>query len=73
MTTHLTESGYEVLETLGGLEVSEYGELVCTLDGCTLEDYSDEDTGDIDDETLERDIQEAIEVEEFLAYQKDYC
>jgi len=73
MTTHLTESGYEVLETLGGLEVNEDGTLVCTLDGRTLEDYTDEDNGNIDDDALERDIEEAIEVEDFLAYQREYC
>lgn len=72
MDTYETESGYIVTETLGGLEVTEDDRVICTLDGKTLEDYCDEDEN-IDDDTLEADIKEQVEVEEFLAYQQDYC
>jgi hypothetical protein len=72
MDTYETESGYIVTETLGGLEVTEDDRVICTLDGKTLEDYCDEDEN-IDDDLLEADIKEQVEVEEFLAYQQDYC
>ena len=64
--------GYNVRETLEGLEVSEDGKVVCTLDGKSLANYTDEDDV-IDSETLEDDIREQIEVEGFLSYQKEYC
>jgi hypothetical protein len=72
MGTYETESGYIVRETLGGLEVTEDDKVICTLDGKTLEDYRDEND-DIDDDTLEADIKEAEDAEEFLAYQEEYC
>lgn len=76
MNTYETELGYIVRETLGGLEVSEDDRVVCTIGGRTLNDYrvdSDDDLSDIDDDLLEADIKEQIEVEEFIAYQEDYC
>jgi hypothetical protein len=73
MSIYETESGYEVHETLGGLEVYEDGEYVCEIGGKTLENYRDEDTEDIDDDALEADIEENMEAEEFLNYQKEYC
>jgi hypothetical protein len=72
MDTYVTESGYIVTETLGGLEVTEDDRVICTLDGKTLEDYCDEDEN-IDDDALEADIREGEEVEDFLAYQNEYC
>jgi len=61
-----------VTETLGGLEVTEDDRVICTLNGKTLEDYCDEDEN-IDDDALEADIREGEEVEDFLAYQNEYC
>ena len=72
MDTYETESGYIVTETLGGLEVIEDERVICTLDGKTLENYCDEDEN-IDDDALEADIREGEEVEDFLAYQAEYC
>ena len=72
MDIYETESGYIVTETLGGLEVTEDDRVICTLDGKTLEDYCDEDEN-IDDDALEADIREGEEVEDFLAYQSEYC
>ena len=72
MDIYETESGYIVTETLGGLEVTEDDRVICTLDGKTLEDYCDEDEN-IDDDALEADIREGEEVEDFLAYQTEYC
>jgi hypothetical protein len=72
MDTYKTESGYIVTETLCGLEVTEDDRVICTLDGKTLEDYCDEDEN-IDDDALEADIRECEEVEDFLAYQAEYC
>ena len=72
MDIYETESGYIVTETLGGLEVTEDDRVICTLDGKTLEDYRDEDEN-IDDDALEADIREGEEVEDFLAYQNEYC
>ena len=57
MGTYETELGYIVRETLGGLEVTEDDKVICTLDG----------------KTLEADIREVEEAEDFLAYQKEYC
>ncbi len=72
MSTYETELGYIVRETLGGLEVTEDNKVICTLDGKSLEDYRDENE-DIDDDTLEADIREQEETENFLAYQAEYC
>lgn len=72
MGTYETELGYIVRETLGGLEVTEDDKVICTLDGKTLEDYRDE-YENIDDDALEADIREGEEVEDFLAYQSEYC
>ena len=64
--------GYNVRETLEGLEVSEDGKVVCTLEGKSLTGYMN-DENVIDSETLEDDIREQIEIEGFLSYQKEYC
>ena len=72
MENYITESGYEVRETLGGLEVSEDDKVICTLDGKTLGDYLNDDET-INDELLENDIKDMEETEDFLAYQAEYC
>lgn len=72
MNTYETELGYIVRETLGGLEVSEDDRVICTLSGKSLDHYRVNEW-DIDDDLLEADIKEQVEVEEFLAYQEDYC
>ena len=72
MNTYETELGYIVRETLGGLEVSENDRVVCTLSGKSLDMYRFNEW-DIDDDLLEADIKAEVEVEEFLAYQEDYC
>ena len=68
---YVTENGYEVRETIGGLEVSEYGNVICTLDGMTLSDYAEDEV--IDDEALEADIEDMAETESFIDYQREYC
>lgn len=72
MNTYETELGYIVRETLSGLEVSENDRVICTLSGKSLDNYRVNEW-DIDDDLLEADIKEQVEVEEFLAYQEDYC
>ena len=72
MNTYETELGYIVRETLNGLEVSENDRVICTLSGKSLDNYRINEW-DIDDDLLEADIKEQVEVEEFLAYQEDYC
>ena len=72
MNTYETESGYKVRETLEGIEVYEDGEIVCSIPNKTLESYRDEEEN-IDDDALEKDISDAIEVAEFIDYQKEYC
>lgn len=72
MNTYETELGYIVRETLSGLEVSENDRVICTLSGKSLDNYRVNEW-DIDDDLLEADIKEEVEVEEFLAYQEDYC
>lgn len=71
MSTFITDLGYEVTETLGGLEVNDDGKYACTLDGKTLEDYTYDDV--IDSEELDNDIMEMVETEDFINYQKEYC
>ena len=71
MNTYETELGYIVRETLSGLEVSENDRVVCTLSGKTLDDYRFNKR--VDDDLLEADIKDEVEVEEFIAYQEDYC
>ena len=69
MGTYETELGYQVRETIDGLDVTENGEFVCELIGRTLNDYrtnNDDEYSDIDDELLEADIKEQVEVEAFL-------
>ena len=77
MGIYETELGYQVRETLNGLDVTDDGNFVCELDGKTLDDYRIEEDGyptdDIDDDALEADIKERIEVDDFLDNQQEYC
>jgi len=69
MNTYETQLGYQVIETIDGLDVTENEEFVCELYGKTLNDYRtdrDDDNSDIDDDKLEADIKEMIEVVEFI-------
>ena len=70
MGIYETELGYQVRETLSGLEVTDPDEdkVVCTLNG-NLNYYRedpDDELSDIDDDMLEADIKEQVEVDEFL-------
>ena len=76
MGIYETELGYQVRETISGLDVTEDGEFVCELYGKTLNDYRtdrDNDLSNIDDDKLETDIKETIEVEDFLENQQGNC
>lgn len=69
MGIYETELGYQVRETIDGLDVTENGEFVCELTGKTLNDYrtdKDDEDSDIDNDLLEADIKEQVEVEAFL-------
>ena len=71
MGIYETELGYQVRETLDGLDVTENGEFVCELEGKTLDNYrycteEDDEYSEIDDDKLEADIKEQIEVDDFL-------
>ena len=73
MGIYETELGYQVRETIRGLDITENGEFVCELCGKTLNDYRtdrDNDISDIDDDKLEADIKETIEVVEFIENQQ---
>lgn len=75
MGIYETELGYQVRETISGLDVTENGEFVCELYGRTLDDYRTDgcdDLSDIDDDKLEADIKETIEAAEFIEEQKEY-
>ena len=75
MDIYETELGYQVRETISGLDVTENGEFVCELYGKTLNDYRsdrDDEDSDIDDDKLETDIKETIETAEFIEEQKEY-
>jgi len=69
MGIYETELGYQVRETLNGLDVTDEGQFVCELKGKTLDDYRIEDTEDVDDDKLEADIKETIEVLDFIEEQ----
>lgn len=72
---YITESGYEVEDTLDGLEVKENGNVICELSHKTFDDYRKEpfnELSDIEDDILESDIEEAYEIEQFLDYQIDF-
>ena len=78
MGVYETELGYQVRETINGLDVTENGNFVCELSGKTLNDYrycvgEDDDYSEINDDLLEADIRECEEVEDFLDYQAEYC
>ena len=71
MGIYETELGYQVRETINGLDVYEDGQLVCELSGKSLNDYryivgDDDDYSEINDDKLEAAIKEEIEVMEFL-------
>lgn len=74
MQTYTTELGYEVIETIDGLDVNENGEFVCELYGKSLNDYrigdEDDEFSDINDDLLEADIKEAIDTAEFIENQQ---
>ena len=73
MGIYETELGYQVRETIDGLDVTEDGEFVCELSGKTLNDYRvdrDDEDSDIDDNKLEADIKEQVEVEDFMTNMK---
>jgi hypothetical protein len=73
MGVYETELGYQVKETIDGLDVTEDGEFVCELYGKTLNDYRtdrDNDLSNIDDDKLEADIKETIETAEFIESQQ---
>ena len=75
MGIYETELGYQVRETISGLDVTEDGEFVCELYGKTLNDYRsdrDNDFSDIDEEKLNADIKETIETAEFIEEQTEY-
>lgn len=75
MGIYETELGYQVRETISGLDVTENGEFVCKLYGRTLNNYRTDrcdDLSDIDDDKLEADIKETIEAAEFIEEQKEY-
>ena len=76
MGIYETPLGYQVRETIDGLDVTENGEFVCELSGKRLNDYrvevGDEDT-DIDDDKLEAAIKETIEDAEILGKALGYC
>ena len=69
MSIYETELGYQVRETLNGLDVTDEGQFVCELKGKSLDDYRIEDTEDVDDDKLEADIKETIEVLDFIEEQ----
>ena len=76
MGIYETELGYQVRETISGLDVTEDGEFVCELYGKTLNDYRsdrDDEDSDIDDDKLEADIKETIETAELIEEQIGYC
>ena len=71
MGIYETELGYQVRETIDGLDVTENGNFVCEISGKTLNDYrycvgEDDDYSEINDDLLEADIKEQVEVEAFL-------
>ena len=69
--SYITESGYEVTETIGGLYVTENSEYVCEIPSKTISDFTYNDV--VDDNKLESEIENMKEVEAFINYQKDYC
>mgnify|MGYP006368380977 CR=1 FL=1 len=73
MGIYETELGYQVRETIGGLDVTENDEFVCELKGKSLNDYrvdEDDEDSDIDDYKLEIDIKEEVELIEFIDNQQ---
>lgn len=73
MGNYETQLGYIVRETLDGLEVTENGCYVCTLDNKSLDDYRMDNGIDINDDLLEADIKEMDGVETFIEDLKQYC
>ena len=73
MEEYETQLGFIVRETLEGLEVTENGCHVCTLDNKTLENYLMDNGIDIDDDLLEADIKKMDAVEAIIDDFKQYC
>jgi hypothetical protein len=70
MSIYSTPFGYQVRETINGLDVTENGRFIGELRGKTLNDYridKDDDMSDIDDDALDDDIKELEDFNEMLA------
>jgi hypothetical protein len=69
---HITESGYEVVDTLSGMDVyDEHGDYVCNLLGVHVSEFMDEEEN-IDDSRLDSMIDNELEVEAFIDDQVNY-
>ncbi len=76
MSIYETPLGYQVRETIDGLDVTENGEFVCELYGKSLADFRysvDDDYSEVDDDKLEDAIKETIENAEILSKALGYC
>lgn len=70
---HTTEyKGYEVIERNNSLDVYyDTGDYACNLGNTTLADYTYD--GKVSDAELEQAIDDELDAEEFLNYQREYC
>ena len=76
MSIYQTPLGYQVRETIDGLDVTENGDFICELYGKSLDDFrysTDDDYSEIDDDKLEDAIKETIEDAEILSKTLGYC
>jgi hypothetical protein len=76
MGIYETPLGYQVKETIDGLDVTENGEFVCELSGKSLDDFRysvDDEYSEVDDDKLEDAIKETIEDAEMLSKALGYC
>ena len=76
MSIYQTPLGYQVRETIDGLDVTENGDFICELYGKSLDDFrysTDDDYSEVDDDKLEDAIKETIENAEILNKALGYC
>ena len=76
MSIYQTPLGYQVRETIDGLDVTENGDFICELYGKSLDDFrysTDDDYSEVDDDKLEDAIKETIEDAEILGKALGYC
>jgi len=72
MESYELENGRVVIERINGLDVYDGDAFVCEIQGKTLDSFRDEND-EIDEDALDAEIDDILDADEFIDYQKNYC